>query len=176
MKFANFILIFLLIISYTGCKTSAPQQNIPLTKDTIITLNHSTPSGRGSALNYSIKISGDGTVIIFGSMTGADQQGKQQSTTIPTAQRTINPEQLQQLIEEFNKINYLSLKDSYQSQGPDCPDYWTHSYFAATSIKTGDITKSVTRYAGCHGTEAMKNLNALEKKIDELAQTEQWLR
>jgi hypothetical protein len=47
---------------------------------------------------------------------------------------------------------------------------------ANTSIRLNGKTKSVAHYYGCGNSGALEKLTALEKKIDEVAGTEKWIK
>jgi hypothetical protein len=171
MKLTSLLCVILIWI---GCNsTIANHQEVTLDKDTIITLGRT--ACYGTCPTYTVTINGQGEVVFEGSKM-IRQNGKITAQSIGAKNIRISHEQLQQLIAEFNKIDYLSLKDNYDRQGPDCPRYNTDSPSAITSIKTNGTTKSVKHYSGCEGTDTLKNLTALEKKIDEVVNTDQWLK
>ena len=41
--------------------------------------------------------------------------------TTATKTAAVSPDQMQQLASEFERINFLSLGDDYDKQGPGCP-------------------------------------------------------
>ena len=47
---------------------------------------------------------------------------------------------------------------------------------AKTSISLNGRSKSVSHYYGCRGPEIIPALTALERKIDEIAGTEKWIK
>lgn len=124
-------------------------------KNIIITLHRTMCFGTCPV--YKLTIYGDGTVIY---------EGKKFVKDIGIKTTTINEEKVRQLVSEFKKINYFSLKDSYDETGiTDMP-------YALTSITIDDKTKSIRHYYG--DPNAPKELTQLEKRIDEIAGSKQW--
>jgi hypothetical protein len=67
----------------------------------------------------------------------------------------------------FEKVGYFALYDDYTNEG------WTDSPSAYTSIKLADNSKRIAHYHG--DPSAPVRLTMLEKKIDEVANTYQWI-
>ena len=108
---------------------------------------------------YSLMIKGDGTVIYSG-VDFVQTRGIQE-TTIPIAD-------VNELVLEFEKADYFSLDDSYTKFGKsDMPSVYT-------SITLGGISKSVEHYLG--DLTAPKELTELEDKIDEIVNSDQWIK
>lgn len=55
-----------------------------------------------------------------------------------------------------------------------CPQYRTDSSSAIVYIVKNGKQKTVSHYLGCRGAQILNDLNALEDKIDEIANSEQW--
>jgi hypothetical protein len=69
---------------------------------------------------------------------------------------------------EFEKADYFSLNDSYTKFGKsDMPS-------ANTAISLGGQTKAIKHYLG--DISAPKKLTELEDKIDEIANSAQWIK
>jgi hypothetical protein len=108
---------------------------------------------------------GDGTVEYEG-IRFVKIEGKRRSN--------ISREKFDELVTEFNRINYYSLKDRYFNQEDGCKEFWTDAPSAITSINLEGKRKEINHYYGCVG--APEELTALEKKIDEIVDTLQWIK
>jgi len=121
--------------------------------DVVITLNRTVCYG--TCPEYSIMIYGNGTVIydgrIFVKMVGI------QVYQIPV-------ESVEELVNEFYKINYFFLPDRFEPRITDHP-------WVITSIKTESVFKKIANYAN----GGPQSLCELEVKIDELANSSQFL-
>jgi len=113
----------------------------------------------GTCPVYSLRIKGDGTVIYSG-VDFVKTEGIHETK--------ISMDAINQLILEFEKADYFSLNDSYTSFGAsDMPS-------VNTSISIGGQTKAIEHYHG--DRSAPKQLTELENKIDEIVNTEQWIK
>lgn len=121
----------------------------------------------GTCPNYKLSVSADGNVIF---------DGRYFVTRIGTATSKISEEKVQKLKDEFESINYYSLKDEYTKLGVECPEYEPCSSRAVTSIRINGKSKSVNHSNGCMGTETLKALTRLESRIDEIVNTKQWVK
>ncbi|UCH50896.1 MAG: PKD domain-containing protein [Chloroflexota bacterium] len=142
-------------VTITG--SAADKTSSPVTQEElVITLERTACFGKCPV--YSLKIKGDGTVIYAG-VDFVQTRGIQETTV---SMDTIN-----QLVMEFEKADYFSLKDSYTSFGvSDMP-------FANTSISIGGKTKAINHYLG--DRSAPKQLTELENRIDEIVNSAQWI-
>ena len=112
----------------------------------------------GSCPGYRLTLRGDGTVVYE-----ADDfvKGKRvERKKIPQAK-------VRELIAEFVAAGYFSLRESYSQMDCTCQSWIT------TSITIGNVQKSITRYSG--DLSAPKALCDLENKIDEIANSAQWV-
>jgi hypothetical protein len=119
---------------------------------------------------YKLTIYDDGKV---------EYEGKQYVKRKGKAEGRITKEQLQELVREFEKIDYFDLADSYAPYGVDkktCPEAWTDYSAAITSLNWKDRKKTVSHYLGCRGTTVLDQLNALENKIDRVVSSDQWIK
>ena len=106
---------------------------------------------------YTLTIYGDGRVVYEG-IRCVRIEG-----TITT---TISEDKIKQLILEFHKIGYFSLKNSYEDRNAtDMPS-------AFTSLTIDGKTKTVRHYHG--DFSAPKKLTELENKIDQIVNPDQW--
>jgi len=129
----------------------------------VITLERTTCFGTCPA--YKVSIFADGSVLY---------EGRDFVKTKGDAHGQITKEELQQLVREFEKIDYLKLDDEY-SDGKNCPEFWTDYPSAITSLSQDDKTKRVVHYYGCHGLPVLDQLTTLENKIDEVVKTKRWI-
>ncbi|HET9479938.1 MAG TPA: hypothetical protein VFO72_11365, partial [Pyrinomonadaceae bacterium] len=61
-------------------------------------------------------------------------------------------------------------------QGKNCPELWTDHPTAVTSLNWKDRKKTVSHYHGCRGTAVLEQLTKLENKIDEVVNTNRWIK
>lgn len=159
-------LLILLIVWAGSSAQSFSQPAIP--RDTVITLTRT--SCFGYCPSYKLTISADGTVTF---------EGRDYVKTKGTFKSRISRKQLQQLISEFKKANYFSLKDKYESEEDGCATVWTDYPSATTSLRINGKSKSILHYYGCHKDPGNaiypKALTDLESKIDEIVGTERWI-
>jgi hypothetical protein len=107
---------------------------------------------------YSLTIHGDGTVLY---------EGEDYVETVGKAETVISTKKVKQLISEFDKIDYDSLKDSYTERTiTDAPS-------VITSITRNGKTKTIEHYHG--DFDAPEKLTELEDKIDEIVNSDQWV-
>jgi hypothetical protein len=121
----------------------------------------------GTCPIYKLTIFNDGKVVY---------EGKEFVKRKGTMQGRITKAAVQQLVREFNRINYVSLDDEYISEGPNCPEWWTDSPSAVTSLNWKGRKKTVRHYHGCRGSNVLDQLTALENKIDKVANTRRWIK
>ena len=80
---------------------------------------------------------------------------------------TIPEEKIEQLLEEFESIDYFALNDNYKERTiTDAPS-------VITSITVDGKTKTIEHYHG--DFNAPEELTRLEDKIDEIINTDQWI-
>jgi hypothetical protein len=131
--------------------------------DTVITLERT--SCRGACPFYKIRISADGSVFFRGKLFVNSKRPKSNLTQ----------EQLSQLLAEFEKIDYFSLRDRYQYLSDGCSGSGLDHPGAITSLRINGRTKTITHDYGCTersadgrpGAVYPKALFALEERIDE---------
>jgi len=143
-------------VSITG---SAAGKTSPLStqKELVIKLERTACFGKCPV--YSLMIKGDGTVIYA---------GVQFVKTTGIQETKISMDAVNQLILDFEKADYFSLKESYTKFGKsDMPS-------ANTSISIGGRTKAIKHYLG--DLTAPKQLTELENKIDEIVNSAQWIK
>jgi hypothetical protein len=108
--------------------------------------------------DYKLTIYGDGTVIYEETDTKVGVEKYITETEI------IGQDRGQELISEFEKVDYFSLRDDYPARATDCGG-------AATSITAGAKRKFVIN---SHCSDAPTKLAKLENKIDEMVDPKQF--
>ncbi len=121
----------------------------------------------GSCPAYEVTIASDGAVTF---------EGRNYVKTKGAATAQIKPQDFNRLVSEFEKLNYFSLRDQYVNSSDGCTAFMTDMPSAKTSISLSGRIKSVSHYYGCRGPEVIPALTALERKIDEIAGTEKWIK
>ncbi len=125
-------------------------------ENAVITLDRG-PSFSSSP-GYRLTLHGDGTVVYE---AGDFVKGKRvEREKIPQAT-------VRELIDEFVAAGYFFFLESYSEIEVTCQSWIT------TSIAIGDMHHSITRYAG--DLSAPKKLCDLENRIDEIADSAQWI-
>ena len=117
-----------------------------------------TPGGPA----YTLVIDGNGTVTYndVSSVKRLNEQDGEQKSKIAI-------EKVEELVNEFNKADYFNLKDKYEGKGLP---------IVTTSITIGSKYKSVIDYHGSINLPPeLKKLRILEDKIDEFANSSQWV-
>jgi uncharacterized protein DUF6438 len=142
-------------------KTVVKAQN----KTGLITLERSVCFG--TCPSYIVTLESDGKVT---------WQGRDFVKTKGKATARIKPEDFNRLVKEFERIKFATLDDKYETGTRGCPESATDNPSAQTSIRMNGKTKAVLHYYGCRGPEVLRTLTALERKIDEVAGTEKWIK
>ena len=119
-----------------------------------------------------MKITADGALVI---------EKFQDFKIVGTIKGNISCEKVAQLIAEFQKVNYFSLKDRYAEAEDGCPVVGTDQPHAIISFQMNGRKKTIAHYYGCGNRQAIgdvfpSQLFDLEKKVDEIIGTEQWLK
>lgn len=150
-----FVLAAVVLFS-AGCTTSQTPTPSDL-DEVVITLERTECFGVCPA--YQLTVYGNGTVVYEGKRF-VSIEGKRTTT--------ISEEKVRQLLSEFKKIDYFSLNDSYEElMATDMPS-------AFTSLTIDGKTKTVRHYHG--DFSAPKKLTELEDKIDEIVNSNQWIK
>ncbi|HXM50709.1 MAG TPA: DUF6438 domain-containing protein [Pyrinomonadaceae bacterium] len=121
----------------------------------------------GTCPSYIVTLAADGTVT---------WEGRDFVKTKGKATAHIKPEAFNKLVREFERIKFATLDDKYQPGTPGCGPSATDMPSAQTSINLNGKTKSVLHYYGCRDSEVLRTLTALEHKIDEVIDTEKWIK
>jgi hypothetical protein len=162
-------IVLVVALLFTFFSDSLAQKTVP--QDTIITLERFPCYGY--CQHYKLTIVADGTVIF-------EPKKDWKVITDKIVKSKIDNERLSQIISEFEKIGYFSLKKQYGSssklkRSKDCPEIWTDYPSVDTSFTINGKSKTIWHYLGCQGSTTVKRLTELEDKIDEIVNTKQWL-
>jgi len=119
--------------------------------------------------SYKLTIFADGRVVF---------EGREYVKAKGMTKGRISEEKLRQLISEFKKVNYFSLRDTYQPSDNGCPGFVTDMPSANSSIEINGRKKAISHYLGCReqGGDFPLQLVSLENKIDEIVGTGKWLK
>ena len=157
-RIAIILLLGTLLVSGLACCTDGAEPETTPTPtptdfaDVIITMYRSVCFGACPV--YSLTIYGNGTVVYEGEMY-VNVIGKQTSE--------ISQEKIQEIVDEFYRIDYFSLDDVYDEPISDIQH-------KITSIRINGKYKSIYNRWG-----APMELNELENKIDEITNSKQWV-
>lgn len=124
-------------------------------KDLIIGLERTMCPG--ACPDYSLFIHGDGKIVY---------EGRQYVAAKGKHERQISRAQIRQILDEFYRISYFSLKDRHDAVAID-------GAITKTSIVSDSRKKEVVN---CHPSQALEDLYQLEKIIDESSQSKRWVR
>jgi hypothetical protein len=150
-------------------------QSVP--KDTVITL-HRLTDGFGEFPEYTLTINADGTVTFkqharFATLSRTHAPEFEMKSQIPVST-------VAALIAAFERAKFFSLNDRYSESKDGCPWWHTDATSAQISITLNGKSKSIFHYHGCvdqdRATPYPWELYSLAMKIDELVNTEQWLK
>jgi hypothetical protein len=154
------LIILLLIIFYIHPRPFIPPRLEDLS-NVVITMERTMCFG--SCPVYVLTIYGDGRI---------EYEGEQYVEIIGKQTTQISEDQVRELIDEFYNVHYFSMNDEYRHKRDKWGQYYTATDLPTTitSITINDYRKKVVDYFG-----APQELIDLEKKIDEVAGTEQWI-
>lgn len=147
------IIALLLIVSFFVTRQRFPTPEDAKIRDAVITLQRTACFG--TCPIYKLTVYGTGEVQYEGE-DYVKVKGKQSAS--------ISAEKVKELVNEFYKINYFSLKDKYEGNITDLPTTFT-------SITIDGKSKQVENYYG-----APDSLNKLEDLIDEITNSAQWVK
>jgi len=127
----------------------------------------------GVAPAYKLTINADGSVVF---------EGKNNVKTEGINRSSISKQDLQHLLKEFERNNYFSLRDKYESRNDGCPFILTDASYVHMSVQLGSRKKSILHYQGC--VEETSNgfatfpqeLFYLENLIDKTVNSRQWIK
>jgi hypothetical protein len=85
----------------------------------------------------------------------------------------VTTDNYQALIHQILSSGFLSLKNKYDYNSPDCKESWTDASASIIMLKVGKQKKSVYYYHGCLGFQGDSVLYAIEGAIDSLTNSKQ---
>lgn len=129
------------------------RHDLAIPKDLVIGLERTMCPG--ACPDYSLFVYGDGKIVYEGRHYVA-VKGKRVGRITKT--------QVKQLLEEFYRIDYFSLKNRFDAIASDGA--------ITTSIRADGRVKEVVN---CHPSRAPEDLYQLEKMIDEIARSKHWV-
>jgi hypothetical protein len=167
--------ILIAMLLFTGWISQA-QTSVP--PDTVITLQRFADAFNNGT-DYQLTIKSDGNVVLKRFANPFVDRADPRARASEPIQAKIPIDKVALLVAEFERIKFFSLKDRYARIEDGCPNVWTDQGGAETSITINGKAKTIDHYYGC-GEEAFGpayplELTALEKKIDEVVGTKQWL-
>jgi len=121
----------------------------------------------GTCPIYSVTIASDGQVTF---------EGRQYTKVTGIARGKISQKKFRQLVTQFQQMDYFSLPNDFSPGTKVCPQMVTDMPSAITSIRLKGKSKTVSHYHGCGNSGALAQLTALENKIDEVAETQRWIK
>jgi len=139
--------------------------------DFLITLERT--GCEGTCAIYSLAILADGRVVY---------RGRQFVRNKGRADVRLTPQQLRQLLSEFEKADYFSLRNRYQYRADGCSSSGLDYPSAVTSFRINGRVKTIAHDYGCReksdGDSRVypSELFALEQRIDEIVGTSRWTR
>src|ERR1041385_488492 len=139
--------------------------NQPESNDDSITLSRTACFG--TCPIYTVTINSAGTVTF---------DGERFVKNVGLAQGRIDKSAFRDLVREFERIDYFSLPNNFSPGTKVCPKTITDMPSANTSIRLNGKTKGVAHYRGCGDSGVLAKLTALENKIDEVAETQKWIK
>ena len=157
------VLMSLLLLALGGVSVASARQ--PRRSMPVITLERTVCFG--SCPIYKLAIFSDGTVRY---------EGIKYVKRVGKARGRISRRQLDQLIENFTKLDYFNLDDSYTPGNKGCPQVATDMPSAITSLTWHGKCKTINHYHGCRGPDALERLTQLEDKIDEAVKINKWIK
>jgi hypothetical protein len=137
-----------------------PRVAFPVLKDqNTLRMTLTRTSCFGSCPDYSVEVRGDGRIIYEGNRCVA--VNGHHDGWIPASR-------VEELFEEFRRADFFSLRSGYFELSTDLPTY-------VITLKYDRVSKTVTDYGGRRAgmPEAVTHL---ENAIDEIAQTDAWVR
>ena len=87
--------------------------------------------------------------------------------------RNIPPEKVSALVNEIVSAGFMDLT---QKEVDECPDSWTDSPTAHLLVKFNGNENTIKHYHGCRGKDLYQTLIDLESRVDEVLETEIWIK
>lgn len=171
MKISSLLILFIVLASPVNLTVSHQSAQNPIPHDTLIKLYRS--ECRGTCPSYELTVSADGTVVF---------EGRKHVKTKGVVKDRISEDKLKELISEFGKANYFSLRESYMEPSDGCQNMASDLPSAITLFQLNGRGKAISHYLGCWGKGEShfdiypRALFILENKIDEIVGTNKWIK
>ena len=149
------LIVSLPLLSMIGCTRSLTAEANDL-DDLVVTLERTACFGTCPV--YTLNVYGNGTVVY---------EGEEYVETQGRVETAIDQEKIRQLVLGFEAVDYFLLNDSYTERTITCAPT------VITSITIDGETKAIEHYRG--DANAPEVLTALEDKIDEIVNSDQWI-
>jgi hypothetical protein len=155
------------------------QERTTVPRDTLIILQRFADAFNNGT-DYKLTISSDGTVVFKRLANHFVDPSDPRARASEPIQARIPVEKVAELVAEFERIKYFSLKDRYAKTEDGCPGVGTDQGGADISITINGKTKTIAHYHGCSyealGKAYPAELTSLEDKIDEVVGSYRWLK
>lgn len=155
--------------SFSQTKKSAQTRQSDKPELTVVMQKNADFFGSGPV--YKLTVQPDGKVIF---------EGIKNTKTHGKAESNLSIEKMNQLAAEINKAKFFSLKNSYNKQSGNCPEFIYDAASVTISIKLKKKEKKIEHNLGCSEAFARTlksfppQLNNLENKIDEIVAVKRW--
>lgn len=159
MRLSVLALLGLALAACAPTAAPAPGENpgpIPPAANVTITLARGVCFG--FCPDYTVSITGEGAVMYT---------GRRFVNVIGEQHATIELAQVQALLAEFDRVNFMSLRDSYRANITDLPTY-------TVSLTRNGQTKTVVDYGGL-SAGMPESVRHLQDEIDRVANTGRWV-
>jgi hypothetical protein len=143
--------------------SSATPAQKPIPDDTVVTLQRG--NCEGGCPEYRVVIFATGDVLFQGIIRVA-RRG--------VVLTQIDPDQLRNLLAEFDSAKYFELENIYGFRGKGCPPTDVGKSMIITSLSSGGRSRTISHYSGCTGGVG-DQLTAIERHIDQIARTARWI-
>jgi hypothetical protein len=135
----------------------------PIPDDAVISLQRGNCEGGCPVYRVLIFANGD-----------AIWHGRYRVAKVGVVLSQITPDQVRELIEDFQAVDYFHLDNSYGYRDAGCHPSAPGMSTMITSLAMGGQSKTLTHYEGCVGDVSDK-LAALENHIDQTVNTARWI-
>mgnify|MGYP000279781471 FL=1 len=123
--------------------------------------------GTGPAATYTVSVDETGRVEFV---------GERHVLTLGKVEGQISETAARDVWDALAANEYWSFLDRYlPDQLPGCPSHMTDQGSARLQVRTRDGEKQTQHYQGCTGHEDLRRLYMLERRIDNLLNTQQWI-
>lgn len=149
----------------TGTQTSGQTQTPADPVNFSISLTRTTCFGTCPA--YTITVDSSGSL---------EFEGRDFVESAGTYQSTVTPEVAEAAWDALVEIDFWSLKDNYASMNAvGCPEERSDNPSATIEAAADGDSWSVLHYYGCRGNPTLERLSELERELDDLLGSAQWI-